>query len=545
MRGRSVWVPVLVMAFAVASGGWFLQRDEGLRANVYHSARVFQEVMDRIDRHYVTEVETDSLYRSAIAGVVDRLGDPNSQFLPASRWEDERIRTEGEYGGVGLEVVDRDGFITVVAPIPGTPGARAGIRPGDRIVRVDGLALDGWRTSQAVDLLRGRPGTAVRMGVSRPGTPDEIEFTVTRARIHVPSVPFASLLDDGVGYVPLLTFSQDATTEVRDAVDSLANEGMRSLVLDLRRNRGGLLDEGIGVTELFLGEGRDIVEIRSRTEGSMVYSARRSEVYPDLPVVVLVDHGSASAAEIVAGALQDHDRALLVGVTSFGKGSVQSLFPLSGGNVLRLTTASWHTPSGRSIQMDAEDQRARATVTAMTVQGDRAERPDLADKPTFESSGGRAVRGGGGIVPDLWVVSDTLDGAEREAAIEVFSQGGFFSGMQGWVVDYLNRNPELQPGFEVTDEDLADLHRSLAAREVELDVETLRRAGRVVTFLMGSEIALQAWGDEGRFERTRDGDAQLQRARDLLARAASQRDLFALAGSPLAEAEGAAPGERD
>ena len=537
-RTRAVLVPTLVAVLAVTSGGWLLQRGVGMRANVYLHARVFEEVMNRIEGHFVGEVDLDGLYEAAITGVVDRLDDPNSQFLPASIWENERIRTQGEYGGVGLEVVDRDGYITIVAPIPGTPGARAGLRPGDRIVEVDGESLDGWVTDQAVDLLRGEPGTTVEMGIRRPGAEAVISFEVTRELIHVPSVPFAAMLEGGVGYVPLLIFNRTTTTEVRAAIDSLAAEGMTSLVLDLRRNRGGLLTEGVGLTDLFLDLGMDIVEIRSRTSPPEKYAARNAQRYPDLPVVVLVEYGSASAAEIVAGALQDHDRALLIGSTTYGKGSVQSLFQLSGGNVLKLTTARWFTPSGRSIQMDVADQRARGDRGVLTIRGDVAERPSLEDKPEFTSSGGRLVRGGGGIVPDLWVMQDTLTADEREAFREIINFGGsFVMALQSWVVDYLQAHPDLEPGFRVTEADLVSFHASLQEREADLPMATLLRARRSMAFLLGREIAEQAWGDRGSFLRVAASDAQLQRAVELLSAASGQEELFALAGSPLAQVQ--------
>ncbi len=545
-RKRTVLVPLLIAVFAVTSGGWLLQRGVGMRANVYLHARVFEEVMNRIEGHFVGEVDLDSLYEAAITGVVDRLEDPNSRFLPASTWENERIRTQGEYGGVGLEVIDRDGYITIVAPIPGTPGARAGLRPGDRIVEVDGRSLDGWVTDQAVDLLRGEPGTTVEMGVRRPGADAVITFEVTREQIHVPSVPFAAMLEGGVGYVPLLVFNRTTTQEVRAALDSLTAEGMTSLVLDLRRNRGGLLTEGVGLTDLFLDRSMEIVEIRSRTSPPERYAARDGQSYPDLPIVVLVEYGSASAAEIVAGALQDHDRALLIGSTTYGKGSVQSLFPLSGGNVLKLTTARWFTPSGRSIQMDVADQRARGERGVLTIRGDVAERPSAEDKPEFRSSGGRLVRGGGGIVPDLWVMQDTLTADEREAFREVINFGGsFMTALQSWAVSYLQAHPELEPGFRITDADLASFHASLREREANLPMATLLRARRSMELLLGNEIALQAWGDRGGFLRIAASDNQLGRAVELLSAASGQRELFALAGSPLSQVEpaGSEPGE--
>lgn len=543
-RGKAVLVPALVAVFAVTSGGWLLQRGVGMRANIYLHARVFEEVVERIEGHFVGEVDVDDLYEAAIAGVVDHLGDPNSQFLPAARWEDERIRTQGEYGGVGLEVADRDGYITVIAPIPGTPGARAGLRPGDRIVEVDGASVEGWLTDQAVDLLRGRPGTTVRMGIRRPGADVIIHFDVTRAQIHVPSVPFATMLDDGVGYVPLLIFNRTTTKEVRAAIDSLAAEGMTSLVLDLRRNRGGLLTEGVGLTDLFLDPGMDIVEIRSRASAPEKYAAMVDQSYPDLPVVVLVGYGSASAAEIVAGALQDHDRALLIGSTTYGKGSVQSLFPLSGGNVLKLTTARWFTPSGRSIEMASADQQARGDRGVLTVQGDVAELPELGDKPEFRSTGGRRVRGGGGIVPDLWVLQDTLVAGEREAVREILASGGaFVTALQSWVVDYLQENPDLEPDYRLTDADLSGFRTALEGRGADISMETLQRARRLVVLHMESEVALQAWGDRGRFERIAGTDAVLGRAMQLLTAVEDQRELFLLAGSPLAEAEAQPVGE--
>ena len=545
-RTRTVLVPTLIAVFAVTSGGWLLQRGVGMRANVYLHARVFEEVMNRIESSFVGEVDLDSLYEAAITGVVDRLEDPNSRFLPAAMWENERIRTQGEYGGVGLEVIDRDGYITIVAPIPGTPGARAGLRPGDRIVEVDGRSLDGWVTDQAVDLLRGEPGTTVQVGIRRPGAEAVITFEVTRELIHVPSVPFAVMLEDGVGYVPLLVFNRTTTQEVRATLDSLAAEGMTSLVLDLRRNRGGLLTEGVGLTDLFLDPGMDIVEIRSRTSPPERYAARDRQGYPDLPIVVLVEYGSASAAEILAGALQDHDRALLIGSTTYGKGSVQSLFPLSGGNVLKLTTARWFTPSGRSIQMDVADQRARGDRGVLTIRGEVAERPSLEDKPEFRSSGGRLVRGGGGIVPDLWVMQDTLSADERAAFREVINFGGsFVTALQSWAVSYLQAHPDLEPGFLITEADLASFHTSLQEREANLPMATLLRARRSMAFLLGNEIAEQAWGGRGSFLRLAASDAQLSRAVELLSAASGPEELFALAGLPLGqvEASGGEPGE--
>ncbi len=532
-KGKALAVPGAVAVLAVASGGWFLQADMGLGANLYVRTRVLEEVVTRIERHFVDEVDVEGLYDAALEGVVGRLGDPNSTLLQAPDWEDMRIRTHGEYGGVGLEVADRDSFVTVVAPIPGTPGSRAGLRPGDRIVEVEGRSVVGRGTDEVAHILRGKPGTGVRMGVRRHGVERIIPFEITREVIQLKAVPFAALLEGGVGYVPVEIFNETTTEEVRAGLDSLGAEGMTSLVLDLRRNRGGLLLEGVGLADLFLDAGSDIVEVRGRASPPENFRAGGAQARPDLPMVVLVDNGSASAAEIVAGALQDHDRALLIGAATFGKGSVQSLFPVSDGRVLKLTTARWYTPSGRSIQKDPHEQLVDIENGAVSLRGEVVRPPDLSDRPGYVSAGGRAVLGGGGIVPDLWVLPDTVTGAEAEAVRKLFAVGGdYVRGLQSWAVRYLQAHPDLEPGFAVTDADLADFHRTLAERGVKISLASLRRASRTVRYHLGSEIALQAWEDRGRFLRNAGHDAQLRRAVELLLAAGSQQDLFGLAGTP-------------
>lgn len=534
-KGSALLVPGLIFALAVVCGGWFLQKDVGAGTNIYIHARLIDEVVRRIENDFVDVVDVDALVHSAINGVVDGLDDPNSQFLPARDWEQQRIRTEGDYAGVGIEVGNLDGFITVLAPIPGTPAAMAGLLPGDRIVEVDGRSVEGWVSDEAVDLLRGRPGEPVRIGVRRPGREGIITFEVERAVIHVPSVPFATMLDGGIGYVPLLIFNRTTTEEVRAAIDSLLVEGMTSLILDLRANRGGLLTEGVALTDVFLDRGQSIVEIRDRSNPPEVYRAATAEAYPGLPVVVLVDRSSASAAEILAGALQDHDRALLIGATTFGKGSVQSLFSLPGGSVLKLTTARWFTPVGRSIQRDRQGLETRLDLAPMTMRGEPVLQREPEDKPRFTSVGGRALRGGGGIVPDLRVLQDTLSTAERMALDEVrTSTNRFFAALRGWAVTYVSRHPQLEPGFRITDADLADFHASLLERGAEVPLETLLRARSTMVYQMGSQVALLAWEELGRFRRTSETDVQLRRAVQLLTIADDQTHLFALAGTPVA-----------
>ncbi len=532
MRART-----MLLVLASASAGWLAHRKFGSDARLPQGADVLADVLSRIESQYVEEVELDDIYGSLADDLVRQLGDPYSRFITESDWEEQRIGVEGDYGGVGLEVVDQDGHITVVAPIPGTPAAKAGVRPGDRIVEVDGESVEGWATDQAVPLLRGKPGTDVRMGVRRMGVESVMAFEITRERVVVPQVPFAALLDGGVGYVPLASFGGSAAAAVRAAVDSLAGEGMRSLVLDLRRNSGGLLEEGLDLTDVFLDKGLEIAEIRGRNSEPEVHRAKTGQAYPDLPVAVLVGRSTASASEIVAGALQDHDRALLVGTRTFGKGLVQSLIPLSGGNVLRLTTARWFTPAGRMIH-DQGEGRSERREGAPTILGAWAERPaDLSQAPQVTSRGGRTLYGGGGITPDLWTSGDTLTTREAAVVDAVFESAGgeFFPAVHRWAVRYLLDHPGLAPGFAVADEDLEDVHATLAERGLSVSLGEFMEARRFFALRLAGEVAHQAWGDQGRFQRQTAVDAQLEKARELLAQAFSPEELFALAGTPLAE----------
>ncbi len=307
---RSIVAPLVVVGLSVASGGWLLQRGVARSENVYVKVRVLQEVVDRVRSSYVDTVDTGKLYNAAIEGVVKELHDPYSVFVPASQDEEFRIRTEGNYGGVGLEVIERNGYVTVVSPIPGTPGARAGIRAGDRFYKVNGQDVSKVGTDSVVSILRGPPGTEVQVEMLRPGVDQPIPFTLKRAAIQLKAVPFAMMLPGGVGYIPFQQVLPTSVREIRTAIDSLKGLGMKGLVLDLRGNPGGLLDQGVAVSDLFLDKGDSIVETRGRDPSqNEAFLATAPDRYPDLPVVVLVNGLSASASEIVSGALQDNDRA--------------------------------------------------------------------------------------------------------------------------------------------------------------------------------------------------------------------------------------------
>ncbi len=388
-------------------------------------------------------------------------------------------------------------------------------------------------------VLRGSPGSDVELRVRRPGVEGLLSFTVTRERIQLRSVPFVTEVSEDIGYVPLQLMSESSSEEVRQAVDSLREAGMRGLIFDLRSNPGGLLDQGVGVTDLFLPSGETVVETRGRASGqNQVFDTSDPAAYEGLRVVVLVDGHSASASEIVAGALQDHDRALIVGAPSFGKGSVQTLYRLTGGNVLKLTTARWYTPSGRSIEKEdrSEQQPGGETLDdlngVLTLQGNVVQRPDTTDRPTFQTQAGRTVFGGGGITPDVLVMADTLERDEEDAVRDLFRTGGtFWTAVFNYSVEYLRENPDPERGFSLSDADVERFYGTLA--ELDAEVDRAPAADRFVRFQLEKEIANQAWGRIGEFRQTLETDRQLQRALELLERSDTQASLFEAAGSPL------------
>jgi len=525
---RSTLTAVAVAVSSVVVGGWLLQEGVSRSDNSYLRVRVLQEVIDRVESSFVDEVEYDRLHESAIDGLLRDLGDPHSSLIPASSYENIEIRTRGEYGGIGLEVVDRNGWVTVVSPIPNTPGARAGIRAGDQFFEIEGVPADTMVTDQAVEMLRGRPGTEVSVKVLRPGVDEPIPFTIEREEIQLRAVPFGLMLEHGIGYVPLQTFQVGSEREITTVLDSLReSEGARSLILDLRGNPGGLLDVGIAVSDLFLDMDLSIVETRGRaSDQNETYSAREPDAYPSFPIVVLVDRASASASEIVAGALQDHDRAVIIGQPTFGKGSVQTLYRLTGGDVLRLTTARWYTPVGRSIHRVSQRQ-VEMEGQSLGISGELVIPADMSARPEFSSMGGRMLYGGGGITPDLVVPPEILSVEETEAVGRVFRQAGAFNvALFNYAVSYIRDHPELEVGYTLSDEDLATFFETLRESAAEIDEAAFITGARFVRYHLEREIALQVWGDSGVFEQSRKYDEELASALELLRGVSTQDDLI-------------------
>jgi carboxyl-terminal processing protease len=317
-------------------------------AATYEQLRLFTEVLSIVQNQYVDEVPPKELIYSAIKGTLRGL-DPHSSFLDPDSYREMQVETSGSFGGLGIEITLKDDVLTVVSPIEGTPAHRAGLVTGDRIVKIDGLATKDMQLPDAVKRMRGKPGTKVNVSIVREGWTEPRDFEITREQIRVHSVRTQDL-GSGIAYIKLRQFQEQTPGDLAAALERFSKSGMKALLLDLRNNPGGLLTAAVEVTEEFIDDGKLVVYTEGRVRNqNMRFSAHAKKSYPTLPVVVLVNQGSASASEIVAGALQDWGRAIVVGNQTFGKGSVQTIIPLSDGSGLRLTTAKYFTPKGRSI----------------------------------------------------------------------------------------------------------------------------------------------------------------------------------------------------
>ena len=314
----------------------------------YEQLRLFTEVLSIVQNQYVDEVPPKEIIYSAIKGTLRGL-DPHSSFLDPESYKDMQVETSGSFGGLGIEITLKDDILTVVSPIDGTPAYRAGLTTGDRIVKIDGLSTKDMQLSDAVKRMRGKPGTKVTISVVREGWTEAKDFDIVREQIRVHSVRELDL-GNGVAYIKLRQFQEQTPHDLEQAVNKAIKDGMKSLVLDLRNNPGGLLTAAVEVSEKFIEDGKLVVYTEGRVRNqNMRFTAHAKKALTKVPMVVLVNQGSASASEIVAGALQDWGRAMVVGTQSFGKGSVQTIIPLSDGSGLRLTTAKYFTPKGRSI----------------------------------------------------------------------------------------------------------------------------------------------------------------------------------------------------
>lgn len=349
MRKRIVFISMIILGIlsvvSVAVSGVDKKKEEEL----FRKVKLFSDTLAIIQEDYVDETKPKDLIYSALKGMLAAL-DPHSQFMDPDTYNELKIDTEGKFGGLGIEITIKDGLLTVITPIEDTPAWKAGIKANDRIVRINNDITRDMTLTDAVKKLRGKPGEEVNITVLRESEKKIIEIKLVRDVIKIKDIKEAKILEDSIAYVRLLEFRENTAENLKAAIERLKKEGMNSMILDLRNNPGGLLDSAINVTAEFIEKGKTVVSTKGRKPSqNLEFSAHASQPILDLPMVILINEGSASGSEIVAGALQDYKRAIIVGIKSFGKGSVQTVVPLSDGSALRLTTSKYYTPSGREI----------------------------------------------------------------------------------------------------------------------------------------------------------------------------------------------------
>ncbi|MDB4915607.1 MAG: hypothetical protein JWM95_3251 [Gemmatimonadetes bacterium] len=512
-------------------GGGFLLQSAPYRT----TPRLFDQVLSIVASRYVDSLQSSSIFEKAAKGLVRELNDPYSELLAPKANEEFNRNIGGRYGGVGMlleaQKMPGGGTRIVVARVfPHTPAEEGGVLEGDVITKVDSMTLMPDVVIDSVsNALRGKIGTQVHVTYARPGIPDLIKLTFSRAQVHVPAVAYTTMVGDHIGYIPLQTFNENTAEEVETAAKSLMAQGAKGLVLDLRDNGGGIVDQSLAVASLFLKDNQSIVSVRGRTPDE-IDRASKEHLASQPPLVVLTDGQTASASEIVAGALQDHDRALVLGTTSFGKGLVQSVFPLDAGYALKITTGKWYTPSGRSIHRDrtltADGRLVETKLLANAAKPDSQEtEASKKAKPTFKSDAGRIVYGGGGITPDVIVADDTLSVAEQDfyRAVVIPKSQAWFTTLNTYAFE-LKNSPK---NFTVTPEWRAELRRRLTAAGVTIDAKNEAVAPKLLDRELDRRVARLVLGDGGAKQRNLSDDRPLSRAVDLLTSAHTQPALLA------------------
>jgi carboxyl-terminal processing protease len=400
LREKRLLLLILAAALLSVLTGAVMAKRLPFQSDAYENLKVFTEVLSYIEANYVEEVDPEKLVYGAIRGMLRTL-DPHSSFMPPDVYREMQVETEGRFGGLGIEITIRNDILTVVSPIEGTPAFRAGIQAGDLIVKVEGETTKDMSLMDAVKMLRGPAGTTVTISILRKGFTEPKDFTLTRAIVKIQSVRW-TMLQDHIGYVRLRSFQKATSEELEEALQDLEEQNIHGLVLDLRNNPGGLLEQAIAVSDEFLEGGKLIVYTKGRLAGqNMKGFSKNDSAHLNYPMAVLVNGGSASASEIVAGALQDLERATIIGTQSFGKGSVQTIIPLSDGSGLRLTTAKYFTPKGREIHgkgvtpdlvvedvkssddQEGEDKLQRSRRHQELPDGDLSDDPQLAKAVEF------------------------------------------------------------------------------------------------------------------------------------------------------------------
>jgi carboxyl-terminal processing protease len=510
--GRGLFLLVLVLGASALLGGLYGPSVRATAAgsdDLQDSVKSFTRVLSVVERNYADPVDVDkSIYDGAIPGMLHVL-DPHSNFFDPQQYALFREEQEGKYYGVGMTVAPRENQTVVLAPFMASPAAKAGIRPGDTILQVDGKNCTGLTTTQVADMLKGAKGTTVHISLGREGWEKPIEVTVVRDEIPRPGVEFSEMVKPGIGYVRVSTFNETTDSDLAEALKQLNFSKLDGLIIDLRNNGGGLLNQAVGMADMFLDKNEIVVSHRGRSSPERRYYAVRGNQGIEVPLIVLVNGQSASASEIVSGAIQDHDRGLIVGEVSFGKGLVQTQFPLSEDTALLLTTARYYTPSGRLIQRDYKN------VTLY----DYHYNPKPPQKPEVKlTDGGRQVFGGGGITPDQVIAMPK----PNEFEDMLLRHGVFYpfpSGVGDFARYYLGTRPTITKEFSPDDSVIAQLRKFLNQQHVKYTDQDLQANDSWLKWEIKREVFTTIFGLNEGYKVALENDAQLDKGIEMIPQA--------------------------
>ena len=479
------------------------------QTNLYKKLKLFNEVLFKLRENYVDDLDIDELVESAIDGMLKET-DPHTTYFTPDEFDRFSTDTKGEFGGLGISIDKKGDYITVVSPIEGTPAYRMGIMAGDKISKVDGKNIVGMKTDESIKLMRGEPGTKVTITILRPGVKGELDFEIIRDIIKVKSIPYAFKLDSGVGYIRIRQFNANTTKELRATLDNLEAEGIRGLLIDLRFNPGGLLNEAINTVNEFIGKNKLVVFTKGRTkQTNMDYYTTYNRIRSGYPVIVLINGGSASASEIFAGSLQDWDKGLVVGKTSFGKGSVQRLFPLSDGNGIKVTTAKYYINSGRCIHKDLndkllQDERVQnGDITREEIEEMEKKADEESHKNIYYTSKGRKVYGGGGINPDIEIEQSRL----TNLGVELRRKNTFFNFSVNYMIDH---EDEITNDFRIGNELFKEFLQFAKKEGIEFEQSEVDSTYSWIENELNGNIIGRKFGDVEQYKIAILEDTQLQ-----------------------------------
>ncbi len=503
----AVIVPVALIAFLI-----------GATTHIVPSVDLFNQVFRLVATTSLDSLPQDKLFELAARGLVHEIKDPYADILsPEQRASFERNQLGNRYAGTGMTIRSSRGAVTAFRVFPDSPAEKAGLKAGDRLVKVDTTSIRGWPSDSVTTLLLGTPGTPVTLTIERAGVPTPIVATLQRAVIRVAAVPYTYMLPHGIGYIPITRFNDVSAADVARAVLSLERDGAKGFVLDLRGNGGGDLFQSLRMAGLFLPVGDEIARVQHRGKPPEIYRAEQGPLVTDAPIVVLVDGGTASASEIVSGSLQDQDRALVIGTRSFGKGLVQTQVVLDNGWAVRLTTGKWYTPSGRSIQAEHVALGDSRFVEDSLTDGQR---------PTYKSASGRTIIGGGGITPDIIVTQDTVSADERTLARALGPRVGELSEI---IFEVARDLAATAPGnFTVLPAWRERVAQQVEKEELPATRAQLMAASPTIDRLLEGQVAGLVGGDSAAFVRRISTDRVLQEAITKVNEGGTRRRLLGL-----------------